>query len=131
LIYVVDFPDYAVGDLICIDGECKKVVAGSTAAPKKRDGFFSAGAVLTVDSAFSQDHSADGFVVANVDLAQARSATIVYPTPSESESESQSSSSSSSSKAANTWSDEEQEDSSASRAGAFAFALICISYITL
>jgi len=82
IIYVVDLPDYAVGDLVCIGGECRKVVSGAVASTPKRQ---SGGAAITVDTPFNFAHSANTFVLTSLAADASRSDLITYEVASQSQ----------------------------------------------
>jgi len=63
IIYVVDYPDFIVGDLICINSDCRKIVGPVAVPNNKRD---ATGAGLKVDGPFTARHSVDDFVTASV-----------------------------------------------------------------
>jgi len=58
-VFVADFGQFIAGDLICINGDCRKIVAGNVADV---DGDGVVDHVITVDSAFGQDHAGNNLL---------------------------------------------------------------------
>jgi len=69
IIYVIDFPDFAVGDRICIDSDCHIIKSGFTSDNS---------AAIVLETPVEADHASASFIVALVSADDART-PMAYP----------------------------------------------------